>query len=76
MKEVTRTYLRYVVIELWILLYIYILLLITKYVYNRLNVKNIKNYAVMLRLVSDVFPMLTLCSCPNTIKNIIKVCCV
>ena len=32
MKEVTRVYLRCVVVELWILLYI--LLLITKYVYK------------------------------------------
>ena len=55
MKEVTRTYLRCVVIE-------YILLLIIKYVYKRYNVKNIKNYAVMLRSVSDIFPMLMLCS--------------
>jgi len=35
MKEVTIMYLRYVVIELWILFYIYILLLITKYVYKQ-----------------------------------------
>jgi len=34
--------LRCVVIERWILLYIYILLLITKYVYKRKNFKNIK----------------------------------
>jgi len=58
MKEVTRMYLSCVVIELWMLLYI--LLLITKYVYKRSNVKTLKNYAVMLRLVSDVFPMLIL----------------
>ena len=51
-------YLSCVVIELWMLLYI--LLLITKYVYKRSNVKTLKNYAVMLRLVSDVFPMLIL----------------
>jgi len=38
--------------------YKYILLLITAYVYELWNVKNIKNYAVMLRLVSDVFPTL------------------
>ena len=45
-------------LECWMLLYI--LLLITKYVYKRSNVKTLKNYAVMLRLVSDVFPMLIL----------------
>jgi len=38
------------------------LLLITKYVYKRQNVKNIKNYAVMLRMVRDIFPMLILYS--------------
>ena len=60
MKEVTRMYLRCVVIGRWILLYI--LLLIIKYVYKSQNVKNIKNYTVMLRLVSGVFAMLMLCS--------------
>jgi len=35
MKEVTHMYLRCVVIERWILLYVYILLLISKYVYTR-----------------------------------------
>ena len=51
-------YLRCVVIGRWILLYI--LLLIIKYVYKSQNVKNIKNYTVMLRLVRDIFPMLML----------------
>ena len=46
-------YLRCVVIERWILLYT--LLLITKCVYKRWNVKNFKKtYAVMLFLVSDI----------------------
>ena len=42
-------YLRRVVIELWILLYI--LLLITKYVFKRQNVKNIKK-----KLCSNITP--------------------
>jgi len=45
-------YLRCVVIELWILLYI--LLLIIIYIY--INVKTLKNYALMLRLLSDIIP--------------------
>jgi len=45
MKYVKRMYLRCVVIELWILLYIF--LLITKYIHMRKNVENIKNHAVM-----------------------------
>jgi len=53
-------YLRYVVIELWIILYI--LLLITKYVCNVKTLKTLKTYAVMLRLVSDIFLMLILYS--------------
>jgi len=59
MKEIIRVYLRCVVIELWILLYI--LLLITKYISVK-TLKTLNNYAVMLRLVSDIFPMLTLYS--------------
>ena len=55
MKVVTRMYLRSVVIELWILLYI--LLLNIKYY---INVNTLKNYAVMLRLLSDIIPMLIL----------------
>ena len=52
------------------------------------TLKTLKNYAVMLRLVSDIFPMLILYSWqtfrllslissrPNTIINIINLCCV
>ena len=39
-------YLRCVVIELWILLYI--LLLITKYVYKRKTLKPLKNYTTII----------------------------
>ena len=59
MNEVTRMYLRCVVIELWI--FLYILLLITKYMSFKI-LKTLKNYAVMLHLVSDIFPMLILYS--------------
>jgi len=55
MKEVTRMYFRCVIIKLWILLYI--LLLNIKYY---INVNTLKNYAVMLRLLSDIIPMLIL----------------
>jgi len=48
-------YLRCVVMELWILLYI---LLQNMYI----SVKTLNNYAVMLHLVSDIFPMLILYS--------------
>ena len=45
----------------WILLYI--LLLIIKYIYISVKaLKTLKNYTIMLRLVSDIFPMLMLCS--------------
>jgi len=58
MKEVTRMYLRCVVIELWILLYILLLINNIIYVYISIKMlKTLKNYAVMLRLVSDIFRM-------------------
>jgi len=44
-------YLRCVVTELWILFYIYILLLITKYVYKCCNIKNIKKLHSNVALV-------------------------
>ena len=63
MKEVTRMCLRCVVIERWILLYILLLIIIYIYISVK-KLKTLKIYAVMLRLVSDVF------------LNIIKFCCV
>jgi len=63
MKEVTRMYLRCGVLERWILLYIYIYIYIVANYKTCVSVKTLqtlKNYAVMLHLVSDVFPMLML----------------
>ena len=57
MKEVRHMYSRCVVIELWILLYIYCCLLQNMYICVK-TLKTLKTYAVMLRLVNDIFPML------------------
>jgi len=51
-------YLRCVVMELWILLYI---LLQNMYISVK-TLKKLNNYAGMLHLVSDIFPMLILYS--------------
>ena len=66
-------YFRCVVIELWILLYI--LLLIIKYVHKRSNVKNIKKLCVNFEGPEDDCTGIETC-CPNTIRNVIKLCCV
>ena len=39
---------------------LYILLLITKYVHSVTTLQTLKIYAVLLRLVSDIFPVLIL----------------
>jgi len=53
-------YLRCVVTERWI--FLYILLLIIKYYIRVKTLKPLKNYAIMLHLLSDGIPMLTLYS--------------
>jgi len=53
-------YFRCVVMELWILLHIFLLL---QNIYISVKtLKTLKNYAVMLQLVSDFLPMLILYS--------------